>query len=94
MAAITRITSVAYFEHAERIALRDDDAQRVRDEFEAIIAAEWPQPPRRLPRCAIGCPPSPRGHRAGHRSSVSAAAGICRGSQRWCRQRSPPAGRR
>jgi hypothetical protein len=67
------------------------DPELVRAEFEAIVAAAWPQPPRC--RAVVGTQPVRPGH--GPMPPRARARGIqpsapCRRAARWARQRSPP----
>jgi len=76
----------------EFLAIVSSDVELLRAEFEAIIAAEWPDPPSddagdgdtvdRPPHL----PPWPR--TVGQARLVRRP--ICPGKDRWCRERSPP----
>lgn len=79
--------------HGDRQVVLDcGDPQWVRAQFEAIVAAEWPQQP---PRVRVGIAEAPRAGRI-----PTAGAGVrtrlphrvrAPGTDGWARQRSPPA---
>ena len=82
-------------EAEQAIALLCEDPQWLRAQFEAIIAAEWPQQPPAPPRTGVAVTDTPGADRAPTRSTARVAGPRCAhgpGTDGWARQRSPPAG--
>lgn len=78
------------------VALHDDDPRWVREEFEAIIAAEWPQPVTNPPRLRAAAAEHPTGVRGSRMPGATAFAVLLwrahgPGADGWARERSPPA---
>ncbi|WP_153502600.1 hypothetical protein [Cumulibacter manganitolerans] len=79
------------------LALLLDDPQWVREEFEVLMAAEWPQRIVRVPltRTATGAGPTgPDGRRParGARLRKPPSRAHAPGTDGWVRERSPPRG--
>ena len=76
-------------------ALHADDPRWIRDEFDAIIAAEWPAPTTNPPRLNVAVAEDPAGARD-KRTAGNAASAVLPwrsrgpGTDGWARERSPP----
>ncbi len=71
------------------LLLADNDL--VQPEFDAIIAAEWPDPPPNLPRRRVVGGPDPGGRRRPRATATkSSVAGRRPAAEESARQRSPP----
>jgi len=76
--------------------LLDPDAEAVRQEFEAIIAAEWPAEPPEPPgptgagRVTTAAPRRPGQRRRARRSAARPGRPLLTGTEPWATGRSPP----
>ncbi len=92
LAIIEEADRLASPTRAEPLVLPDIGDSQVRAEFDAIIEAEWPAPPKPVPPCAIGCLPRPQCPTPDGRPQRPATGPDRAPAHAGGRQRGPPEG--